>query len=65
MGPYYTSGDDAPLVGVTPLRVKQLIKAGVLPATRTIGGVYLIEEKDLERLLRQRAAALEARVARR
>ncbi len=63
MPPFYTAGDAAPRIEVTSVRVKQLIKAGVLPAVRTVGGIYLIDEKDLEHLLRQRAAVLETRVA--
>ncbi len=65
MALFYTAGDASPRFRLTALRIKQLIKAGVLPAVQTVGGIYLIEEKDLERLLRQRAAARERRVAQR
>ena len=63
MALFYTAGDATPSLELSPIRIKQLIKAGVLRAVRTVGGIYLIEQKDLEQLVRQRAAARETPVA--
>ena len=42
-----TTGKAAPLCSVKPDTVLKWIKKGVLPATRTVGGHYRVEEQDL------------------
>lgn len=44
-----TTKDAGNQLGVTPLRVFQLIKAGRLPAVK-IGRDWMIQEKDLEKV---------------
>ena len=48
-----TTGKAARLCSVKPDTVLKWIKKGVLPATRTIGGHYRVEEQDLLRVLSQ------------
>ena len=51
--PLLTTGKAARLCSVKPDTVLKWIKKGVLPATRTIGGHYRVEEQDLLRVLSQ------------
>lgn len=46
--------DVAKRLGLTPGRVKQLAKEGALHATRTVSGVFLFDQRDVERLRRER-----------
>jgi len=39
-------------LGITPIRVRQLIRAGRLPAVR-LGKVYVIDRAELERFAEQ------------
>ena len=48
-----TTGKAARLCSVKPDTVLKWIKKGVLPATRTVGGHYRVEEQDLLRVLSQ------------
>ncbi|MFY9725306.1 MAG: helix-turn-helix domain-containing protein [Bryobacteraceae bacterium] len=51
--PLLTTGKAARLCSVKPDTVLKWIKKGVLPATRTVGGHYRVEERDLLRVLSQ------------
>ena len=48
-----TTGKAALLCSVKPDTVLKWIKKGVLPATRTVGGHYRVEEQDLLQVLSQ------------
>ncbi|MCK4414945.1 MAG: helix-turn-helix domain-containing protein [Candidatus Eisenbacteria sp.] len=52
--------DLAPLIGVTPSRVYQLITAGVIPAVRVAGSIRVPREAWQRWLDEQRDKALEA-----
>ena len=54
--PMLTTGKAAQLCSVKPDTVLKWIKKGVLPATRTIGGHYRVEEHDLLDVLSQESA---------
>ena len=45
--PLLTTGKAARMCSVKPDTVLKWIKKGVLPATRTMGGHYRVEEQDL------------------
>ncbi len=49
--PLLTTGKAARLCSVKPDTVLKWIKKGVLPATRTVGGHYRVEEQDLLQVL--------------
>ena len=51
--PLLTTGKAARLCSVKPDTVLKWIKKGVLPATRTVGGHYRVEEQDLLLVLSQ------------
>jgi excisionase family DNA binding protein len=51
--PLLTTGKAARMCSVKPDTVLKWIKKGVLPATRTVGGHYRVEEEDLHLVLTQ------------
>lgn len=56
MTDYLTTAGAAQLLAVTPARVRQLARQGVLaPAARTESGIRLFRRQEVERLARRRA----------
>jgi hypothetical protein len=51
------TGDAARRLGVSPERVRQLERAGVLVATKTVSGFRIYSAADVEKLRLQRAEA--------
>ena len=52
---YYTTGEAAKLLGLSDVRVRELVREGRLKATRTVGGtILLIEARSLWDLKRER-----------
>ena len=52
---YYTTGEAAKLLGLSDVRVRELVREGQLRATRTVGGtILLIDAESLWNLKRER-----------
>lgn len=57
MEQYMSIGDAAKALGVVPATVKLMLRSGRLtPAARTVGGIYLFDLADIDRLVQERAS---------
>ncbi len=55
-GELLTTGDAARVLGVSPDSIRVYERIGLLPATRTAGGVRLFTREDVEELAAKRAS---------